>query len=45
VLSARYSISRNFAVEAGYNFTVFESELPLRSYTRNRVWGGLNFSF
>jgi len=45
VLSVRYAISRNFAVEAGYNFTDFESDLPLRSYTRNRVWGGLNFSF
>ena len=45
VFSARYALTRNFALEAGYNFTDVESDIPLRSYTRNRFWGGVNFSF
>jgi Putative beta-barrel porin 2 len=45
VLSARYAITRNFALETGYNFTDVESDIALRSYTRNRFWGGVNFSF
>jgi hypothetical protein len=45
VLSVRYAITRIFALEGGYNFTDFESDIALRSYTRNRFWGGLNFSF
>ena len=45
VLSARYAITRCFALEAGYNFTDVGSDIALREYTRNRFWGGLNFSF
>lgn len=45
VLSARYAINRIFALEAGYDFTEVDSDIRLRSYTRNRFWGGLNFSF
>jgi hypothetical protein len=45
VFSARYALTRNFALEAGYNFTDVGSDIPLREYTRNRFWGGVNFSF
>jgi Putative beta-barrel porin 2 len=44
-LSARYAITRSFALEAGYNFTDVGSDIRLREYTRNRFWAGLNFSF
>jgi hypothetical protein len=44
-LSARYAITRSFALEGGYNYTEVDSGIALRSYTRNRFWGGVNFSF
>ncbi len=44
-LSLRYAINRVFALEGGYNFTDVNSEIDFRSYTRNRFWGGVNFSF
>ncbi len=44
-LSLRYAINRVFAVEGGYDFTDVNSQVNLRSYNRNRIWGGVNFSF
>jgi hypothetical protein len=44
-ISLRYSVTRYFGVEAGYNYTDVSSDVPLRGYSRNRYWGGLNVSF
>jgi hypothetical protein len=44
-ISLHYLITRNFGVEAGYNFTNVTSDIPAREYTRNRYWGGLNLVF
>ena len=44
-LSLRYAITRNVAVEAGYNFTNVGSDIASREYTRNRYWGGVNVTF
>jgi hypothetical protein len=43
---ARYSINRNWAFDLGYNHTEVVSEEALfREYTRNRVYGGVTFTF
>jgi hypothetical protein len=44
-ISLRYAVTRYFGVEAGYNYTDVSSEIPLRQYSRNSYWGGLNVSF
>jgi hypothetical protein len=44
-ISLRYSVTRYFGVEAGYNYTDVSSDIPLREYSRNSYWGGLNVSF
>ncbi len=44
-LSVRYAINRNWAIEAGYDFSDIESDIDLRSYYRNRIYAGLNLSF
>jgi hypothetical protein len=44
-LSLRYSVTRYLGVEAGYNYTDLSSDQPLREYSRNRYWAGLNFTF
>ena len=44
-LSVRYSFTRYFALEAGYNYTDVWSDIPIREYTRNRFWGGLSVTF
>jgi len=44
-LSAQYSFNRNWAVATGYDFTDVESGALFRSYSRNRVYLGLNFNF
>jgi hypothetical protein len=44
-LSLRYSLTRYLGLEAGYNYTNVSSDMFFREYTRNRVWGGLNFAF
>jgi hypothetical protein len=44
-LSLRYSITRYLGVQVGYNYTEVASELPTRGYTRNRFYGGADFSF
>jgi len=36
-----YQIAPNWFTEAGYNFDRLDSDLPLRSYTRNRVYLGV----
>jgi hypothetical protein len=43
--SVRYSITRYFALEAGYNYTDVWSDIASREYTRNRYWGGLSVTF
>jgi hypothetical protein len=44
-VSARYGVNRWFGIEVGYNHTEVWSDIPDREYSRNRVWGGLNFLF
>ena len=45
-LWARYSINRNWAIDVGYNHTEVVSEEALfREYSRNRVYGGVTFTF
>jgi hypothetical protein len=44
-LSLRYSVTRYFGVEAGYNYTDVSSDIVLREYSRNRYWAGLNVTF
>jgi hypothetical protein len=44
-VSFRYAITRSLGVEAGYNYTDVSSDVALREYSRNRYWGGLNFTF
>lgn len=44
-LTVRFQINRTFAVEAGYGHTEVSSDLALRDYSRNRYFGGFNFSF
>lgn len=44
-LSVRYGITRNWGLEAGYDFYDVWSELPLREYSRNRYYGGFNLAF
>jgi hypothetical protein len=46
LLWARYAINRNWSVDLGYNHTEVISEDALfREYTRNRVYGGVTFTF
>jgi hypothetical protein len=43
-LSARYAITRNWSVEAGYNHTEVDSEQNIfRDYSRNRYYAGVTF--
>lgn len=44
-LALRYAVTRYFSLEAGFAHTEVSSDLPLRDYSRNRFWGGLNLSF
>jgi hypothetical protein len=44
-LALRYTVTRYFALDAGLTHTEVSSDLPLREYSRNRVWGGLSLSF
>ena len=44
-VSCRYSVTRYFGVEAGFNHTEVTSDVALREYSRNRYWAGLNLSF
>lgn len=40
-----YRFNPNWAVELGYNFDRLDSELPDRSFSRNRVYAGVRASF
>jgi hypothetical protein len=44
-LGLRFDINRNFAVDVGYGHTQVSSEEAGRDYSRNRYFGGLNFTF
>lgn len=44
-VSLRFAVTRHFGIEAGYNHTEVWSDIFLREYSRNRVWGGLNVIF
>lgn len=45
-LSVRYAINRNFALDGGYQHTqVISDESLFREFARNRVYGGVTFSF
>jgi hypothetical protein len=45
-LSLRYAINRNFALDVGYQHTqVLSDESLFREFARNRVYGGVTFSF
>ena len=45
-LSVRYAINRNFALDVGYQHTqVMSDESLFREFSRNRVYGGVTFSF
>jgi len=41
----RYAITRYLGVEVGYNHTQILSDVSLREYSRNRFYGGADFSF
>jgi hypothetical protein len=40
-----YQINRHFSAEAGYNFDELSSDVPVRSYDRNRVYIGLSANY
>ncbi len=45
-VSVRYAINRNFALDLGYQHTqVMSDESLFREFSRNRVYGGVTFSF
>ena len=45
-LSARYAVNRNWAFDIGYNHTeVVSDDAFFREYSRNRVYGGVTFTF
>jgi hypothetical protein len=45
-LMLRYAINRTWAVDAGYEFTdVMSPDSFTREFTRNRVWGGVTFTW
>lgn len=44
-LNLTYEINRFIAAEAGYSYDRLDSDLPFRSFTRNRVYVGLRASY
>jgi hypothetical protein len=44
-LNFEYRFTQNLAAELGYNFDRLDSDLMLRSYSRNRVYAGVRASF
>ncbi|MGI9087627.1 MAG: outer membrane beta-barrel protein [Chthoniobacterales bacterium] len=44
-LTFSYALNRYFSANAGYNRSGVESDFSLRSYTRNRYFGGLSVNF
>ncbi|MBM3834049.1 MAG: hypothetical protein FJ403_12415 [Verrucomicrobia bacterium] len=44
-LNLSYEINKFLAAEAGYNFDRLDSDIPFRSYTRNRVYVGIRATY
>lgn len=44
-LSLNYTVNRHLSVNAGYSHSEVDSELAFRSYSRNRYFGGLVFTY
>lgn len=44
-ISARYTVTHYIAVQAGYEHTEVLSDIALREYNRNRVYGGVTIAF
>jgi hypothetical protein len=44
-LSLRYAVTRYLGISAGYNRTEVLSDVALRGYSRDRFYGGFDFSF
>ncbi|PZR78991.1 MAG: hypothetical protein DLM52_01920 [Chthoniobacterales bacterium] len=44
-LSVRYALTRYLGVQVGYNYTDLSSDVFGRGYTRNRIYGGIDFIF
>ena len=45
-LNLHYAMTRYLGIQAGYNYTqVFASGLTVRAYSRNRIYGGIDFVF
>jgi hypothetical protein len=44
-VSVRYTMTRYFGIEAGFTHTEVLSEIPVREYSRNRFFAGLNLAF
>lgn len=44
-LQVRFEINRTFSADVGYSHTEVTSDQALRDYSRNRFYGGINFSF
>jgi hypothetical protein len=43
--STQYAVTRYLGIEVGYDHTQVLSDIPVREYNRNRVYGGLSFAF
>ena len=41
----QYHITQNFTAETGYNYDRLDSDLPVRSFTRNRVYVGVRAAY
>jgi len=44
-VNLEYKINNNWAAEIGYNFDRLDSDLADRSFSRNRIYGGVRASF
>jgi predicted porin len=44
-VNLNYAFNPNLSAEAGYNFDRLDSDLPSRSYSRNRVYIGLRATY
>jgi hypothetical protein len=44
-ISVRYAITPLIAVQTAYHYTDVASDFAFREYSRNRVSGGLSFTF
>lgn len=44
-LSLRYAITRYLGISTGYNHTEVLTDIALRGYSRNRFYGGVDFTF